>query len=339
MLALPEPVLVPMRFSRMIIAVLLLISCLGFSGAQTSLNDLHIVPRERASASAASIQSAGSALHLIKTEANLVLVPVSVTDGMERLVQGLGRDNFQIFEGRTPEEIRDFSTEDAPVSVGIILDSSGSMADKLVRVREAVHQFCDAANLQDEFFLIEFADEPHLAADFTLSSSEIESQLLFVHPKGRTALLDAIYMGLSKMKSAKYQKRALLIISDGGDNHSRYTPRDVKVVAKESDVMIYSIGTFDRYVPTVEEAQGPRLLSEIAEPTGGRAFVLGSAAEMPAVAHRIGTELRMQYVLAYRPTEAHHDGKWHRIKVRMRLPAHIPYLQPHFRTGYYAASY
>ncbi len=315
------------------LSLILLFSPEAFS--QTSVNDIHIVPREKAPSPSLKLLN-GSLLHVVKADVNLVLVPVSVTDEMQRLVKGLRRENFQVFEGKKSQEIRGFSSEDAPVSVGIILDSSGSMASKMDRVREAVHQFCDTANLQDEFFLITFSDEPRLATDFTSSPEEIEKELVFTQPKGRTALLDAIYMGLRQMKHARYEKKALLIISDGGDNHSRYDEREVKSAAKESDVMIYSIGTFDRYVPTIEEMRGPALLSEISEPTGGRSFILQNIAEMPAVARHIGTELRTQYVLAYRPQDAPHDGKWHRIKVRLRLPRKLAYLQPHFRTGYYA---
>jgi Ca-activated chloride channel family protein len=305
--------------------------------AQTSLNDIHIEPIASGSVIAGKVGSSKSFGHLIRRDVNLVLVPVSVTDTNQRLISGLGPENFQIFEGKKPQEIRHFSSEDVPVSVGIIMDSSGSMSDKMNRVRDAVKQFCEAANLQDEFFMITFADEPRLAADFTSSPEDIEKEMLFTQPKGRTALLDAIYMGLGKMKEAKYGKKALLIISDGGDNHSRYSEKEVKAAAKESDVMIYGIGTFDRYVPTIEEFRGPGLLAEIAEPTGGRAYSLENATELPAVARRISVELRTQYVLAYHPQAAPHDGKWHTIRVKLRLPKKWPFLQAHARTGYYAS--
>jgi Ca-activated chloride channel family protein len=220
--------------------------------AQTSVNDIHVVPRQMSPAVANAVASSGlinnSFLHVLKTDVKLVLVPVSVTDPMQRLVTGLRADNFQLFEGKKPQEIRHFSSEDVPVSIGIILDASGSMRDKMGRVREAVTQFCGAANPQDEFFMIVFSEQPRLLTDFTSSPEDLEKDLLFTQPKGRTALLDAIYMGLHKMKQARYGKRALLIISDGGDNHSLYGERDVKAAAKESDVMIYAIGTFDRYV-------------------------------------------------------------------------------------------
>ncbi len=305
--------------------------------AQTSLNDIHIAPVGTGSVIAGKAGSSKSFGHVIKRDVNLVLVPVSVTDTSQRLISGLGPENFQIFEGKQPQEIRHFSSEDAPVSVGIIMDSSGSMSDKMNRVRDAVKQFCEAANLQDEFFMITFADQPRLAADFTSSPEDIEKEMLFTQPKGRTALLDAIYMGLGKMREAKYGKKALLIISDGGDNHSRYSEREVKAAARESDVMIYGIGTFDRYVPTIEEFRGPGLLSEIAEPTGGRAYSLENAAELPTVARRISVELRTQYVLAYHPQAAPHDGKWHKIRVKLRLPKKWTFLQAHARTGYYAS--
>jgi Ca-activated chloride channel family protein len=306
--------------------------------AQTSVNDVHIVPRHAGtSLGSPSVRAVNdAALDLIRTDVKLVLVPVSVTDGMRRVVTGLSRDNFEVFDGKKPQTIQDFSSEDVPVSIGIILDSSGSMRDKWDRVRDAVNQFCGAANPEDEFFMIVFSDQPRLTNDFTTAPEDLQKEILFTQPKGRTALLDAIQMGVRKMKNAKYGKKALLIISDGGDNHSRYNEKDIKSLAKESDVMIYSIGLFDRYVPTVEELEGPALLAEIAEPTGGRAFTLESPNEMPEVARHIGLELRTQYVLAYRPQDVAHDGKWHRIKVKLRLPRRLAFLQAHAKTGYYA---
>ena len=252
-----------------------------------------------------------SALHVLKTDVKLVLVPVSVTDPMQRLVSGLQVENFQIFEGKKPQEIRHFSSEDLPVSVGIILDASGSMRSKMDRVRDAVNQFCAAANPQDEFFMIVFSDEPRLVTDFTSVTEDLEKELLFTQPKGRTALLDAIYMGLHKMKDAKYgKKKALLIISDGGDNHSRYTEKDVKAAAKESDVMIYAIRMLDRYLPTLEEKRGPELLSELAEPTGGQAFTLENEIELPVVASHSDerSELSMCLGIVRRKCRAMENG-------------------------------
>ena len=326
---------------KVIVALVFFLGLLDPAGqTQTSVNDIHVVPRQAPPSLANAVASSqlvdGSLLHVIKTDVKLVLVPVSVTDPRQRLVTGLRAENFQLFEGKKPQEIRHFSSEDVPVSIGIVLDSSGSMRAKMSRVRDAVNQFCEAANPQDEFFMIQFSDVPRLATDFTSVPEDLEKELLYTQPQGRTALLDAIYMGLHKMKDAKYAKKALLIISDGGDNHSLYMEKDVKAAAKESDVMIYSIGTFDRYVPTPEEMRGPALLSEIAEPTGGRAFNLENEMELPAVALHIGRELRTQYVLGYRPGQAPRDGIWHRIEVKLRLPKKLAFLRAHAKTGYYA---
>jgi|SRR5579872_546709 Ca-activated chloride channel family protein len=308
----------------------------GVLSAQTSVDDVHVVPRQTKLESG-DVQVAENSLPLIKTDVKLVLVPVSVTDSNERFVTGLSRDNFKIFDNNKLQTIRNFSTEDAPVSLGIILDMSGSMGDKVERVRDAVNQFCEEANPQDEFFMIVFADEPRLAVDFTFSSNEVEKALLFTQPKGRTSLLDAIYMGLHKMKHAKYGKRALLIISDGGDNHSRYGENEIKSLARESDVMIYSIGIFDRYVPTEEEMIGPQLLSEIAAPSGGRAYTIDNPNDMPAVGRHIGMELRTQYVLAYRPQDPPRNGKWRKIRVKLLLPRRFAFLRAHAKTGYYGS--
>jgi len=322
------------------------LACIVFAAvnqatAQSSLDEVHITPREATVAVAKADYSPDLALAAraasIRTNVDLVLVPVSVIDGMQRLVTGLDQENFQVFEGKKSLPIKHFSSEDAPISVGILVDASGSMKNKIDRAREAVTQFCGAANLQDEFFLITFSSQPHLLTGFT-RPEEIPQHLLFAKPGGETALLDALYMGLREMQQAKYSKKALLLISDGGDNHSRYSERELTSAVKESDVMIYAIGTFDRNVPTQEELLGPSMLADVAAVTGGRAFVLDNPNDMPAVAHRIGTELRTQYVLGYQPDEIPHNGRWHKIRVKLILPKHLPFFRVHARTGYYAAN-
>ena len=320
---------------------LLLVLPLGVLGfSQTSLDDVHVATRETAPLlkSIASADLEDSGIHVIHADSRLVLVPVSVTDPMQRFVTGLNRDNFEVFEGAKPQRIQHFSSEDVPVSLGIILDISGSMSDKLERVRDAVNQLCEVSNPQDEYFMITFADEPRLAVDFTTNPDDLRKELVFTQPKGRTSLLDAIHLALRKMKNARYGRRALLVISDGGDNHSRHGEREIRGLAKESDVMIYSIGVFDRYMPTPEELRGPALLGDIADPTGGRAFTVDNPNIMPSVARHIGMELRTQYVLAYRPQDAPHNGKWRKIRVRLRLPRKFAFLQAHAKTGYYASA-
>ena len=311
--------------------------------AQTSLDDVHIDARVAASVAKAdyganSATSAGlRPTAVLRASVDLVLVPVTITDSLHRPVVGLAQANFQLFENKKPQEIKNFSSEDTPVSVGIILDSSGSMGEKMDRARDAVVQFCAAGNPQDEFFLITFSDEPRLASDFTTSPDSLTNDMIYTNPKGRTALLDAIHMGIRKLRQAQYGRRALLVISDGGDNHSRYTERELKSEIRESDVMIYAMGTFDRWVSTQEELMGPELLRDVSELTGGQAFTLTSPNEMAAVARKIGTQLRHQYVLAYRPQATAHDGKWHKLSVKLRLPKNLPFFHVANRPGYYAS--
>jgi Ca-activated chloride channel family protein len=273
----------------------------------------------------------------IRKTVDLVLVPVTITDGLNRLVVGLRQDHFQVFEGRKAQAIAHFSSEDAPVSIGILLDVSGSMRYKMDRAQEAVRRFCEAANPQDEFFLITFASGPSLVAGFTPRPEEVENKLLFAAARGETSLLDAIYMGIGKMREAKYPRKALLIISDGGDNHSRYTESEVKSAVREADVVIYAVGTYDRYFPTLEERLGPLLLNDVAEVTGGQAFTLDNPNDLPAVVARVGVALRNQYVLAYHPQDTPRDGKWHKIKVKLRMPK-LAFLHVHAKAGYYAGS-
>ena len=304
--------------------------------AQSEISDIHIEPRVQSRLISAL---SNSGLNTIRTHTELVLVPVTVTDPMNRVVVGLEQENFQLFEGKQSQEIKHFSREDAPVSLGVILDMSGSMASKIERAREAVLKLLEASNPEDEFFLITFSDTPHMVQNFTQTIGEIQEQLLLVRPKGQTALLDALYLGLSKMQEAKYARKALLLISDGGDNHSRYTEKEVKSRIKESDVLVYSVGVFDREFATHEELLGPDLLTQISEVTGARCYTLDNPKDLPLITHHIGVELRNQYVLAYSPNSSKDDGKWRKIKVKLtQLPKRVPQLYVHARTGYYARS-
>ena len=326
-----------------IAAILLIYSVIApmaASAQSADVDDVHIAPRVDSekpnSADGALEDTVRTRSAILKSKVDLVLVPVTVTDPMNRLVTGLEKDNFQLFEGSSQQEIRTFSSEDAPVSLGVIFDSSGSMTSKMDRAKEAVIEFFKTANPQDEFFMITFNDEPETVSDFTNSVDEIQTKLVFAVPRHRTALLDAIYMGVSKMRQAKYAKKALLIISDGGDNHSRYTENEIKSVVKEADVMIYAIGIYDRYASAMEERLGPQLLSEITELTGGRAFTIDNPNDLADVATKIGVELRNQYVLGYRPAKVVRDGKWRKIKVKLLPPKGLPPLKVYARTGYYA---
>jgi Ca-activated chloride channel homolog len=275
----------------------------------------------------------------IRVDTTLVLIPVAVTDPLSRFVTGLDKENFKLLENGVEQEISQFSSEDAPLSIGLVFDTSGSMGSKLQKSREAVAQFFKTANPEDEFFLIEFNDRPEMVVGFTGDTEEIQSRLTFTQAKGRTALLDAVYLAMNQMKKARNPRRAILIISDGGDNSSRYTESEVKNAVREADVQIYAIGIFEPPASrgrTPEEMSGPGLLSDVTEQTGGRHFAVDNLAELPDVAAKIGIELRNQYVLGYNPKNSARDGKYRRVQVKLTKTTGLPQLKASFRTGYYA---
>jgi len=277
----------------------------------------------------------------IKVDVNLTLVNVTVTDPLDRFVTGLEKEHFRVFEDNVEQEVLTLSSEDVPVSIGLIFDMSGSMSDKVEKAREAAVQFMRTANPRDQFFLVSFNDRAELTSGFTSSVDELQNRMMFTASKGRTALLDAIYLGLSQMRGAQNAKRALLIISDGGDNHSRYNESDVKNFLKEADCQLYAIGIFDPIdmrSRTPEELEGPSLLSEMTEMTGGRVFPVGNLGELPDIAAKIGMELRNQYILGYKSANPQKNGTWRKIKVKLRPPKGLPPLRIYGKTGYYAPS-
>lgn len=281
----------------------------------------------------------GGTLHV---DVEMALVNVTVTDPYNRLVTGLDPDNFRVFEDNVEQEIVTFSAEDVPISIGVIFDFSGSMSNKVGKSREAALQFFKTANPQDEFFLVSFNERAELTSAFTNSVEDLQSRLMLTSPKGRTALLDAIYLGLSEMRGAHNAKRALLILSDGGDNHSRYNENDIKRLVREADTQLYAIGIFDPLGSrnrTPEELKGPSLLSEVTEMTGGRVFAVERLEDLPDIATKIGMELRNQYVLGYRPSNKAHDARWRKIKIKLRAPRGLPPLTVYTKTGYYAPSH
>jgi VWFA-related protein len=289
-------------------------------------------------------QSDPQAATSFRADTTLVLVPVSVTDPSNRYVLGLEKQDFHIFEDDVPQIITHFSSEDAPLSIGLLVDTSGSMGSKLDTSRRAVVEFLKTLNATDEAFLVEFSDQAELAVSLTNNSREIENKLTSVNSGGLTALLDAVHTGLQEMKRAKNPRKALLIISDGGDNNSRYTSTLIADLVREADVQIFAMGVFEPVLSfglgiaklTTAEMSGPKLLSEIAEQTGGRALAATNLRELPGIAQRIGIELRNQYVLAYSPSNKNRDGKYRKVQVKVDQPKALPALKARWRLGYYA---
>jgi Ca-activated chloride channel family protein len=331
-----------------IIAILAVLLLQLATAQDVPLDKVHVPPPSTAGPSTgappgveAPVATGAEALRMhpgarIRMNVDMVLVPVTVTDPMNRLVTGLERDDFQVFENGGQQKITSFATEDAPVSIGIVFDLSGSMSSKLVRARESILQFIRTANPQDEFFVIGFNDRPELIEDFTSSVEDIQARLATVRSGKRTALLDAIYFAVVKMKDARHERKAILVVSDGGDNNSRYTAGELRAQVREADVELYAIGIFDPYAPTTEERFGPVLLDNLSEETGGRLFRVDDISEMGDIAEKISTELRNQYVIGFRPKDLTRDGKWRKVKVKINPPQGLPPLTVHARTGYYA---
>jgi VWFA-related protein len=274
----------------------------------------------------------------LRVDVPLVMVPVQVINGRGSFVRGLNLEDFQLFEDGTEQRITHFSREDAPVSVGFLLDSSSSMRNKMRQAVEAGGEFLRVSNYEDEFFVVQFGERPKLAVPLTNEIERVRSGLLRARPIGRTALLDAIEMSLKQMKRVSNSRKAIIILSDGGDNHSRATESEIKKAVREAGVQIYAVGIFDRNEfpkRPPEERNGPSLLADLAGETGGKDFRVDALDDLPGICAGIGGELREQYLLGYSPTNTALDGKYRRVSVAVRAPGGSATTVRH-RTGYYA---
>lgn len=291
-------------------------------------------------ASAARTQTSGDQGNARFTlDTTLVLIPVTVTDPTNRFVLGLHKGDFRIYEDGVEQNIANFADEDAPLSVGLAFDTSGSMTDKLRTSRRAAVQFLRTMNAQDEAFLVEFGDQASLAVGLTGQIDEIQNKLMSLTTGGLTAMFDGAQLALREMRKAKNPRKAVVIISDGGDNNSRYTAAEIESLVREADVQIYAMGVFQSLGVSglsKEDINGARLLSKLAEQTGGRAFSVSDANDLPSVAARIAVELRNQYVLGYRSKNRKNDGKYRKVEVKITPPPGVADLKAHWRLGYYA---
>lgn len=274
----------------------------------------------------------------IQIDVDMVLVDVSVTDPYGHPVANLEKKDFRLFEDNQEQEIMTFSREDVPISIGVIFDTSGSMSNKMEASRQAAVQFLKTSNPNDEFFLVSFNNRARLESIFISDIELLQRRMASLKPEGRTALLDAIDLGVAQIKRARNDRHVLLVISDGGDNHSRHNESEIRNLLQESDCQLYALGIFDAddMRRTAEERNGPSLLSELAQMTGGRLFPVASLSELVDLSRKIGMELRTQYILGYKPSDIHHDGRWRRIKVSLKPPNDQPPLTARARTGYYS---
>lgn len=271
----------------------------------------------------------------IRINTHLVQINVTVTTPSGQAVTALQKKHFRIFEDKVEQTINSFTLEEVPLSVGVVFDTSGSMGEKLQQSREAMKQFFRSSNPEDEFCLVTFNGRPELAVSLTSSTESILNRLAFIKAAGTTALLDAVYLGMSQMKKASNPRKAILILSDGGDNSSRYTASEIRHFVLESDVQVHAIGIRRR---TAEDLSGPVLLSELAERTGGQHFPVKNPKDLPDIAAKIATALRQQYIIGYSPSNRGRDGRYRRVKVELVHQPGMHSLRTHYRTGYYAPS-
>ncbi|HTA41465.1 MAG TPA: VWA domain-containing protein [Bryobacteraceae bacterium] len=277
----------------------------------------------------------------IVVDTTLVVIPVTVTDPSNRFVLGLEKDDFTLFEDSVQQKIVHFSGEDAPLSVGILIDTSGSMGLKMDTSHRAVSEFLKTMNPQDEAFLIQFSDKAEVLQEFTSDMRQIENKLNSMQSGGLTALLDSIELGVREMKKAKNPRKALVMVSDGGDNASRYKANDIRDIVREADTQIFAFGVFDPVILpglSTELVTGPKLLGEIADQTGGRAYGASQFSQLPGIAEKIAIELRNQYVLGYYPMNSERDGNYRKVEIKLRQPPGLPALKARWRLGYYAPS-
>lgn len=261
----------------------------------------------------------------IKVDIDLVMVNVTVTDPGNKLITDLNRENFQLFEDKVEQDIQYFSSVVAPVSLGIVFDISHSMERKLPLARDAAARFLETGTPEDEYFLVEFSNRAEVSEEFTTDISRLRDRLAFKPASGATALYDAVYLGLSKVRSGQNPKKALLLITDGEDNHSRYSLGDIRQFVRESDVQIYIIDL------------GRALVGELADMTGGHSY-RGSVHDLADICEKIALEIKSQYLLGYHSTNTVKDGKFRKIRIRMTPPAGMPRLNVHTREGYFAAA-
>ena len=270
---------------------------------------------------------------------DLVSLTVTVTDASNRLVTGLDKQHFELFEDKVKQDILFFSEDDAPISLGIVFDVSGSMKGKLDRARDALKAFIQTSHNDDDFFLVGFNQRANPLAEFTDGDSLV-NKLALVDPGGQTALYDAAYLGVEKVKQGRHNRHAMLLISDGQDNSSRYTYSELRKRLKEAGVQIYCIGIVEMGGGSggALDMQGQAILEEISQVTGGKAFFPRSAAELEEISTRIALELRHQYSIGYDPTNVKRDGQWHKIKVSVKGRKGLSSLRVQHKEGYYSVT-
>lgn len=287
--------------------------------------------------SSGAASGANGADDVVRLGVDVVSLNITVVDATGKFIRGLGQDAFDVYEDKVRQRITYFSREDAPVSLGVVFDRSGSMKEKIASAHAAIKEFLAVCRDDDDIFTLGFNQEPKLLHDYTSDDGSILNSIATLQPNGRTAVIDGIFVSLAKLREGRHARRALLLISDGQDNSSRYTMNELKDAVMESDVQIYCIGVAAMNgLQNDTDREGFDMLAELAELTGGKAFYPRTPAELEAVCSYIALTLRSQYSLGYESTNLARDGKWRDVRVRVHVPNWISSAAVRCRTGYYA---
>ena len=271
-------------------------------------------------------------------DSNLVQIPVTVMDKKDQVVEDLSKESFSVYENGVAQTIVHFGFEEAPISVCLVFDSSLSMANKLEKAIEAANEVLGASKPDDEYCLVRFSDWPSVLVGLTKNPAHVTSAVSRIYPEGFTALLDGIYTGMAEVKHAQNRHKAIVLISDGGDNRSRHTQRQIKDLVREADVQIYAIGVLspEGQIFSQEEIDGPALMKGLSRESGGRLYRIHNLSDLPVAAAKINMALRHQYLLGYYPKQIHNDGKYRHIAVKLSPPKGVSGLRAYWRSGYYA---
>src|SRR5712691_2218116 len=273
----------------------------------------------------------------VMVDTDLVTLSVSVTNAEGQAIPGLEKSAFTVFDNKAPQAISFFSDDDAPASIAIVFDTSGSMSGrKIARAKEALADFIQTSHDRDEYFLIDFNSQARLLFDRTRDGDALLRKLTYAEPHGNTALYDAVYLGIEKLMRGAYQKRAIILVSDGEDNDSRYSFNELRRSLRESDITIYAIGVSINFLPRKGSLNGREILEELASVSGGKAFFPSGASQMVEAFEQIALELRHLYSIGYRPSSLTRNGDWHHLKVKVAPTVEFPRLFVRSREGYYA---